>query len=115
QMVGSLVFKHGVEYLHQIRDWQAVQYERNAVELRVELLPGEDLGQAAAERLVLEKVGDLGLPAEGEGELPIVASLGPDAVRGECGRRVSLVDAPTQPAGQGRDRGGHGALSEGLA
>lgn len=94
QMVGSLVFKHGIEYLHHLRDWQAVQVERNRVELRLEPLPGVPLEQAPAERVVVEKLAELGLPATVRVQVRVVPTLGVDPATGKFRRMISLVDPP---------------------
>jgi len=91
QMVAGLVFKHAVEYLHQIREWQAVQLEPNRVEIRLELLPGAGLDQKTAESVVVQKLEELGLPAQVKAAVRIVPSLGPDPVTGKFHRLISQI------------------------
>ena len=98
QMVASLVFKHGVEYLHEIRDWQAVQHQRDQVEIRLELLPGVTLPAETAERVVVRKLVELGLPEQVKVTVRIVPSLGPDPATGKFRRMISLVDPPARAA-----------------
>ena len=93
QMVAGLVFKHGVEYLHEIRDWQAVQVERHRVEMRIALLPGAELDEPTAERVVVRKLEELGMPRQVRVNVRIVPALSPDPVTGKFRRMISQVDA----------------------
>ena len=77
QMVAGVVFMHGVEYLHDFRDWQAVQVERRRVEIRLEPLPGAVVDQPTAERYLVGKLAELGMPEQVQIDVRIVPSLGP--------------------------------------
>jgi len=96
QMVAGMVFKHAVEYLHQIREWQAVQLEPNRVEIRLELLPGAVLDQQTAEPIVVQKLEELGLPAQVKAAVRIVPSLSPDPVTGKFRRMISRITPPPE-------------------
>jgi len=91
-----MVFKHAVEYLHQIREWQAVQLEPNRVEIRLELLPGAVLDQQTAEPIVVQKLEELGLPAQVKTTVRIVPSLSPDPVTGKFRRMISRITPPPE-------------------
>lgn len=98
QMVAGVVFLHGVEYLHQVREWQAVQVERDRVEVRLELLPGEVLDRETAEGVLVRRLAELGMPAQVAVTVRLVASLGPDPATGKFRRMISLVDRPAAQA-----------------
>lgn len=98
QMINSLLFKSVADYLHQVRTWQVVQQERTRLEVRLELLPGMVLDQATAERVVLQKLSDLGIPPHVKVTVRIVPSLGPDPRTGKFRRFISLIDPPSVAA-----------------
>jgi phenylacetate-CoA ligase len=100
QMLTYILFKTAVEYLHQVREWQAVQLEPNRIEIRLELLPGAVLDQETAEPIVIQKLQELGLPAEVKAAVRIVASLSSNPVTGKFNRMVSHIAPPIQlPSG----------------
>ncbi len=98
QMLTYILFKTAVEYLHQVREWQAVQLEPNRIEIRLELLPEAVLDQEVAGPIVIHKLKELGLPAQVDATVRIVASLSPDPVTGKFLRMVSHVTARSRLA-----------------
>jgi phenylacetate-coenzyme A ligase PaaK-like adenylate-forming protein len=89
QMLTYILFKTAIEYLHQVREWQAVQLAPNRIEIRLELLPQAVLDQGTAERIVIQKLRELGMPAQVEATLRFAPSLGSDPVTGKFNRMVS--------------------------
>lgn len=91
QMLSYILFKTAVEYLHEVREWQAVQLEPNRIEIRLELLPGALLDQDTAESVVVQKLDELGLPAQVNATVRLVPYLSADSVTGKFTRMVSQV------------------------
>jgi phenylacetate-coenzyme A ligase PaaK-like adenylate-forming protein len=94
QMLTYILFKTAIEYLHQVREWQAVQLEQNKIEIRLELLPGAELDRTTAEPLVLKKLEELGLPTQVKAAVTIVPALSSDPVTGKFNRMVSQIAPP---------------------
>jgi phenylacetate-CoA ligase len=94
QMLTYILFKTAIEYLHQVREWQAVQLEQNKIEIRLELLPGAELDRATAEPLVLKKLEELGLPAQVKAAVTIVPALSSNPVTGKFNRMVCEIAPP---------------------
>ena len=82
-MLSYILFKTAVEYLHQVREWQAVQLGPNRIEIRLELLAGAVLNQETAEPVIVQKLEELGLPAQVKTAVRIVPSLSADPVTGK--------------------------------
>jgi hypothetical protein len=90
----SFVFKTAFEAVHEAREWQVVQEERNRVRVRLELLPGQDLDLAKPRRLLEEQFDSLGLRGVLEVDVEVVGRLGPDEATGKLRRIVSRVGPP---------------------
>jgi phenylacetate-coenzyme A ligase PaaK-like adenylate-forming protein len=96
--------QHALEYVRDVREWQAVQVGRNRIAVRVELLPGATLDGARARRKLDERLETVGLRGELEVELEVVPRLTWDPRTGKFRRLVSLVGPPAdleqgQPGG----------------
>lgn len=95
QVINS-VFKNAFDYTREVREWQAVQVERNRVQVRLELLPGatwdEEHSRQAIDRQ-LAMYGYLGLMEVG---LQVVPRLSADPKTGKYRRMVSLVGPPEE-------------------
>jgi phenylacetate-coenzyme A ligase PaaK-like adenylate-forming protein len=91
QMLTYILFKTAIEYLHQVREWQAVQLEPNTIEVRLELLPGAELDRATAAQVVIRKLEELGLPAQVKAAVVIVPTINSDPVTGKLSRMVSQL------------------------
>lgn len=89
QMLTYILFKTAIEYLHEVREWQAVQVAANRVEIGLELLPGTTLDQQVAESVVTRKLNELGLPSGVLAAIEIVPSLSPDPITGKLKRMIS--------------------------
>jgi phenylacetate-CoA ligase len=88
QMLTYILFKTAVEYLHQVREWQAVQLDSNRIEVRLEMLPGAVLNEENTESMVVQKLKELGLPDQVKTAVRIVPSLSPNPVTGKLQRMV---------------------------
>lgn len=91
QMLTYILFKTAIEYLHQVREWQAVQLAPEEIEIRLELLPLVELDQASAERIVIQKLRELGMSAQARATLRIVPSLDSNPATGKFNRMVGRV------------------------
>ncbi len=90
----SFVFKIALEELPEVREWQAVQQERNRVLVRLELSPGTSLERERALRVLRFQLGQMDLDEVVEVEVECVPRLGPDPATGKLRRIVSLVGPP---------------------
>ena len=88
QMLTYILFKTAIEYLHQVREWQAVQLAPDRIEIRLELLPQAALDQTTAERVVIQKLKELGMPAQAQATVRIVPSLDSNPATGKFNRMV---------------------------
>lgn len=94
RMVHAALFHSVIDALGEIREWQAVQRERNRLEVRLELLPNSkfaaDSGEATLRRMFQEQ----GLPTQVTVDVRIVPHLAPDAVTNKFRRMLSEVGPP---------------------
>lgn len=95
QMLTYILFKTAIEYLHQVREWQAVQLAQNSIEIRLLLLPETELDHMIAESVVIKKLEELGLPPQVKAAVKIVPALSCDPVTGKFNRMVSQI-APSR-------------------
>jgi phenylacetate-coenzyme A ligase PaaK-like adenylate-forming protein len=97
-------FQHALEFVREVREWQAVQRDRNRFVVRLEPLPGAAVDRAAARRRLDERLDTVGLRGELEVELEVVSRLDWDPRTGKFRRLVSLVGPPAD-LGPGRPFG----------
>src|SRR5206468_2280746 len=81
-------------YTREVREWQAVQCERNRVQLRVELLPGAALDEPHAWGAINRQLEMYGFRGTVRVGLEVVPRLEADAKSGKFRRIVSLVGPP---------------------
>lgn len=93
QMINS-VFKNAFDYTREVREWQAIQLERNRINVRLELLPGRTLDEAHAWSALNRQLGDYGYLGIVDVSLEIVPRLDADAKSGKFKRIVSLIGPP---------------------
>lgn len=97
-MVHASLFHTVVDSLGEVREWQAIQRERNRLELRLELLPNSkfsaDSGEATLRRMFQEN----GLPADVVVDVRIVPHLAPDPVTNKFRRMQNEVGPPDDAA-----------------
>jgi phenylacetate-coenzyme A ligase PaaK-like adenylate-forming protein len=94
RMIHASLFHSVIDALGEVREWQAIQHERNHIEVRLELLPGSsfsaDMGEAKLRRMCYEQ----GLPAEVAVDVRIVPRLLPDPVTNKFRRMQNEVGPP---------------------
>jgi phenylacetate-CoA ligase len=99
----NLVFTHAFEYLSELREWQAVQTDRDRVLVRLEPLPGAELDLARARRMLDRELTEYGY-SDVRTDLEIVPRLEADPETGKFRRMVSRLEAPdaaVEPVGAG--------------
>lgn len=95
QVINS-VFKNAFDYTREVREWQAVQTDRNRVEVRLELLPGATLDEPHARLAMDRQLAMYGYTGLLDVSLQVVPRLGPDPTTGKFRRMVSQVGAPSE-------------------
>jgi phenylacetate-coenzyme A ligase PaaK-like adenylate-forming protein len=93
QLISS-VFKNAFDYAREVREWQAVQQERNRFVLRVELLPGASLDGPHLWRALDRQLEMYRFNRVVSVSIEVVDRLGPDPNTGKFRRIVSVVGAP---------------------
>jgi phenylacetate-CoA ligase len=96
QVINS-VFKNAFDYTREVREWQAVQVERNRVVVRLELLPGATLDEAHARHALTRQLTMYGFHDRLAVSLEVVPRLVSDQASGKFRRMVSLVGPPESP------------------
>lgn len=106
RLLGS-VFKNAMDYLREVREWQAVQYERNKVRLNLELLPGATLDEAKAWRVLRHQLELFNVEDLLDVQLARVPELTSDPATGKFRRMVSYAGTPADlPEGAALRRAG---------
>ena len=95
QVINS-VFKNAFDYAREVREWQAVQTDRNRVVVRLELLPGAEFDRPHARNALDRQLGMYGFQGLLEVELEVVPRLAADPKTGKFRRMVSLVGPPEE-------------------
>lgn len=90
----SFVFKTAFEAVPGVREWQAIQEDRNRVRVRVEPLPGARLDPSRCREAVRRQLESQGLGDDLEVEVEVVPRLGFDPATGKLRRVVSRVGPP---------------------
>ncbi len=103
QLINS-VFKNAFDYTREVREWQAVQTDRNRVVVRLELLPGARLDQDHAWWSLNRQLEMYGFRELLDVSLEVVPRLVSDAASGKFRRMVSQVGPPQDPVGATRVR-----------
>lgn len=103
----NLVFAHAFEYLRDVREWQAIQWERHRVLVRLEPLPGTVLDLTRARQAIDRELTTYDFQ-DVQVEFEVVPKLAADPETGKFRRIISLVGEqaksglPQRPAiGQG--------------
>jgi phenylacetate-CoA ligase len=91
----NALFKNGFDYLHDVREWQAVQEARNAIRIRLEPLPGTRLDLSRVQSVLHRQLAMYGLLGLLDVTLESTPRLGPDPRTGKFRRIISLVGPPT--------------------
>jgi phenylacetate-coenzyme A ligase PaaK-like adenylate-forming protein len=88
------VFLHAFDYAREVREWQAVQEERNRVRVRLEMVPGAEFNRDRAERMLRQQLQMFDLDGLLEVDLETVPALANDPQTGKFQRIVSLGGPP---------------------
>jgi phenylacetate-CoA ligase len=80
--------------LGDVREWQAVQQERNRIEVRLQLLPGTRRSGEAVIHAFLQELGRHEVPKGLAIDVQVVTALPPDPVSGKFQRMISRVGPP---------------------
>jgi phenylacetate-coenzyme A ligase PaaK-like adenylate-forming protein len=80
QLVAGGLFSAVADSLHEIREWQAIQTDRNQVKVRLELLPNASLTPKVVKTAFLRALVEQGLPRYVVVDVEVVAKLLPDQV-----------------------------------
>jgi phenylacetate-CoA ligase len=94
RFVSGVLLHSAVDALREIREWQAIQRERNRIDFLLELLPGATLSAEVAECHLVEKLVELGLPERVAIHARIVRKLAADQTTGKFRRMISYVGPP---------------------
>lgn len=95
RQITTHIFKNGADFLHGLREWQAVQEERNRIHVRLLPLPGKELNLDEARQRFLHLLKQVGLDFV-DVRVSQVANLEPDPRTRKLKRVVSRVGAPRQ-------------------
>jgi phenylacetate-CoA ligase len=95
----SSVFKQAFDHVREVREWQAVQTDRNRIRLKVELLPGATLDEAKAWKVLNRQLETYDFHDLVEVTLEVVPALPPDPKTGKFKRIVSLGGPPADQSG----------------
>ncbi len=92
----ALMFKNVLDYLHEVREWQAVQQARNQINLRLELLPGTVADEPALRQRLLARFREFGMPDEVALSISIVPAIEVDPQTHKARR---IIDRAGEPPG----------------
>jgi phenylacetate-coenzyme A ligase PaaK-like adenylate-forming protein len=107
RQVQGEVFKHALDYVAEVREWQAIQEDRNRFRVRLELLPGAAFDKDRVWRMLERQLRMFHLDRLLDINLEPVQTLPPDPATGKFRRLVSWVGPPSpaggKPASPARD------------
>lgn len=101
--ITAMIFKNAADYLRDVRDWQAVQEERNRLQVRLVPLPGASVNLPRAGQRFTAVLRHLGLPPYVQVDFTLVSDLPPDPRTHKLRHLVSGLGKPeaeTAPARQ---------------
>jgi phenylacetate-coenzyme A ligase PaaK-like adenylate-forming protein len=94
RFIANPLFQIAADSLNEIREWQAVQMERNRIEVLLQLLPNVALGPDTLQHEFHKKLNEYGLPEKVTIDVRIVPSLTTDPKTGKFRRMISHVGQP---------------------
>ena len=92
KMLPGVLVHNAIDTLGCVREWRAIQTDRNRIELQLELLADAD--SPFDERLLIHILRENGLPDEVHVEMDEVIGLQPDPRTGKFRRLISQVGPP---------------------
>lgn len=96
RQVPPYVFKKSFLHTREVREWQAVQYERNRFKVRLELLPGAELDEERAWKSLHRYLDQYGFRNLLDIQLEVVPALTSDPVTGKFRHTLSLIGPPSE-------------------
>jgi phenylacetate-CoA ligase len=94
RFVANPLFQIAADSLNEIREWQAVQLERNRIEVLLQLLPNVALRPETLRHEFNKKLNEYGLPEKVTIDVRIVPSFASDPKTGKFRRMISHVGQP---------------------
>jgi phenylacetate-CoA ligase len=94
RMVHASLFHNVIDSLGDIREWQAIQTERNRLNIRLELMPGSSFPLGSGEGALQQRLRESGLPSEVAVDVRVVPFLAIDSVTSKFKRMLSEVGPP---------------------
>jgi phenylacetate-coenzyme A ligase PaaK-like adenylate-forming protein len=94
QLLPGVLFHSAMDELQGVREWRAVQTERNVIELQLELFGGEEFAYDV--QALVARLHEFGLPAQVRVTVEQVIGLRPDSHTGKYRRLISEVGPPQE-------------------
>ena len=92
KILPGVLFHNAIDTLGDVREWRAIQTDRNRVELQLESLA--DAEQSFDETAFVRRLQAFGLPHEVHVDVEPVVGLQPDKQTGKFRRMLSQIGAP---------------------
>jgi phenylacetate-CoA ligase len=96
RFLSGVLFHGAADSLHAVREWQAIQVERNRIDVRLQLLPGSPLAAEAAHSAFLANALACGLPSSVQLNVRLVETMEADPATGKFRRMISRTGPPPQ-------------------
>jgi len=96
QELTAMMFKNAADYLRDVRDWQAVQEERNHLRVQLVPLPGATVNLPSAGRKFTATLRHHGLPPYVQVDFTLVPDLEPDPRTHKLRHLVSRLGKPSE-------------------
>ncbi len=96
RMLSGVLFHAATDAIACVREWQAVQTQRNQIELQLQLTGDTSISLVEARALLLAKLHEFGLPHEVAVEIRLVRHIPCDPATGKLRRMISKVGQPGQ-------------------
>jgi phenylacetate-coenzyme A ligase PaaK-like adenylate-forming protein len=96
RFLSGVLFHGAADALRDVREWQAVQVDRNRIDVRLQLMGSGRVRPDAARQEFLAKALEGGLPASVELNVRIVDSLDADPETGKFRRMISRTGPPSE-------------------
>ena len=96
RFVANPILQIAADLINEVREWQAIQTERNRIEILLELLPNATLSPENAEKVFSRALKEFGLPEKVAIDVRIVPFLASDPTTGKFRRMISRVGTPEE-------------------
>lgn len=93
RFLSGVLFNSAVDKLGVVREWQAVQSERNKITVRLELLPNSKVSKTQVQESLSRSLSESGLPEQVVVESQIVDSIPADRTTGKQRRMLSRINS----------------------